>query len=358
MEVHNAVHKSFFEAFRHFWRNCLQDNENKPKAVIINSLISELSNPVPNRGWLDILDLINHKMDTFESQFKQLNFRLINIFMEGSQQKQAFEFQNVRNMNLQEMGAIITTWQQQNILLNPLVNFNPRYDYNQPIPVIPISPIQKLTTLEQEKQRVEFNKNRNSRQANEDMSTKKLIAFRIEKVFQTFEINNDLFFDTINDRFYDKTLDSFSMSEEKYNNAHISMLQAVSDVKDDWFEFLKNQTARKFSVRQQNEINGIFWGTYTANMISVNILKNKDIDSAIALFQNFLGLRTSLNMPHHKTRHFPLHDLYASLKTRGSLSVYIKKSLDWAPNNSVPLKFGGLTQLPVTTVVVNSRVNF
>ena len=86
------------------------------------------------------------------------------------------------------MGAIINLWQQENIFLNPLVNFNPKYDYDKPIPVIPIPPIQKLTSVMLEKQKIEFNKNKNSRRANEDMSTKKLMALRIKKE----DINIDL----------------------------------------------------------------------------------------------------------------------------------------------------------------------
>jgi hypothetical protein len=338
------------ESFRHFWLNCLQDPSNKNKALNINLLICELALEGNVNNWLEILDAINNKMDSLDSQFKQLCFRLIVIFLEGSQQKHAFEYQNLRNCNLQEMGAIINLWQQENIYLNPLVNFNPKYDYDRPIPVIPISPIQKLTPVQLEKQRVEFRKNRNSRKANDDMSTKKLMSIRIKKVFDTFQINRDLFLVNINKRYFDKTRDTYSDSVLKIENAYDYLLEAVKELKNDWCEYLANQTARTFTEKQRQQINGLFWNTITPNYVSIKLLSNKDIDSAIALFTSFLGIRSSLNFPHAQVRNLPLHDTFITLKSRGILACYIKKCSDWAPNNSVILKNGGYTELPTSTV--------
>ena len=89
-----------------------------------------------------------------------------------------------------------------------LVNFNPKYDYDKIAPEIPLSPIKKLTPDQLEKKRVINNKNRNSRRANEDMSTIKLMNIRINKVFDTFFINKDLFLVNFTKRYFDKTRDS------------------------------------------------------------------------------------------------------------------------------------------------------
>ena len=85
------------ESFRHFWLNCLQNPSNRENARKINDLLFNLTKPENDNNWLEILDSVNHKMDFFESQYKQLAFRLIVIFIEGSQQKHAFEIQNLRN---------------------------------------------------------------------------------------------------------------------------------------------------------------------------------------------------------------------------------------------------------------------
>ena len=346
----NAIQKAFMESYRHHWLHCLQNPTNRQKAIKINELIYNLSEQEFSENWLEILDIINHKLDSFESQFKQSCYRLIVIFIEGSQQKHSFELQNLRNCNLGEMGAIISSWQQENIYLNPLVNFNPKYDYDKPLPEIPISPIQRLTSIQLEKQKIEFRKNSNSRKANDDMSTKKLMATRIKKVFDTFFINKDLFLVNISKRYFDKSRDSWNDSVLKYENSHDYILEAISELKKNWCEFLTNQNARSFNEIQRQQINGIFWNTITPNFVSIKVLSNKDIDSAISLFHSFLGIRSSLNFPHMQCRHLPLHDIYATIKTRGTLSCYIKKATDWAPNNSVILKNGGLTELATTTV--------
>ena len=46
----------------------------------MNNLILNLSESENSDKWLEILDNINHILDSFESQFKQLNFRLIVFF--------------------------------------------------------------------------------------------------------------------------------------------------------------------------------------------------------------------------------------------------------------------------------------
>ena len=147
--------------------------------------------------------------------------------MEGSQQKHSFEYQNLRNFDLKEMGATISSWQQENILLNPLVNCIPKYDYDKIAPEIPLSPIKKLTPDQLEKTRVINNKNRNSRRANEDMSTIKLMNIRIYKVFDTFFINKDLFLVNFSKRYFDKTRDSYDDSVLKYENSRDFILEAV-----------------------------------------------------------------------------------------------------------------------------------
>ena len=132
-------------------------------------------------------------------------------------------------------------------MLNPLVNFNPRFDYNKPSPVIPIPAIKRLTPMQPEKQKVEFRKNRNSRKANEDMSATYLFKIRVQKVFDVFSTNKDLFLENTSKRFLDKTSDTYKDSVEKYENAHEIILHAVSKIKDDWCEFLDCQSARNFS---------------------------------------------------------------------------------------------------------------
>jgi hypothetical protein len=348
--MQNGVQKAFLESYRHFWQNCLQNPTNRANSLLINNLISSLSEPENVNNWLQILDLINNKMDSFESQFKQSSFRLTVIFIEGSQQKHAFEFQNLRNCNLQEMGAIITIWQQENIFLNPLVNFNSKYDYDKPLPLIPIPPIKKLSPIQIEKQKIEFSKNSNSRKANKDMGTKNLMAVRVQKVFNIFFVNKDLFLNNITKRYYDKTRDSYSDSTLKYENAHDYIFEAIKELKKDWCEFLGNQSARTFSEAQRAQINAIFWNTVTPNFVSIKLLSNKDMDCAIALFHSFLGIRSSLNFPHAQCKHLPKNDFFVTLKTRGILACYIKKASDWAPNNSVILKNGGLTEIATSAV--------
>ena len=48
--------------------------------------------------------------------------------------------------------------------------------------------------------------------------------------------------------------------------------------------------------------------------------------------------------------HLPPRDIYSTIKTRGILSDFIRRSLDWASCNSVVLTNGGLTELPLTTI--------
>ena len=48
--------------------------------------------------------------------------------------------------------------------------------------------------------------------------------------------------------------------------------------------------------------------------------------------------------------HFPPRDIYTTLKTRGPLVEYIKKSLDWSACNSTVVQNGGLTELPLEAV--------
>ena len=94
----------------------------------------------------------------------------------------------------------------------------------------------------------------------------------------------------------------------------------------------------------------LFWGSTTQNLISTTILSNGDIDTAVSIFHSFLGLSASLNFPHKQVMHFPLRDTYTTLKTRGPLVDYIKKSLDWSACNSTRTLNGGLTELPLVTV--------
>ena len=48
--------------------------------------------------------------------------------------------------------------------------------------------------------------------------------------------------------------------------------------------------------------------------------------------------------------HLSPRDIYATIKTRGILSEFIRRSLDWASCNSVILTNGGITELPLTAV--------
>jgi hypothetical protein len=62
----------------------------------------------------------------------------------------------------------------------------------------------------------------------------------------------------INTRYYDKSRDSFKDSTLKYENAHDYILDAIKVLKQNWCEFLENQSARSFDEAQRAQINGIF----------------------------------------------------------------------------------------------------
>jgi hypothetical protein len=92
------------------------------------------------------------------------------------------------------------------------------------------------------------------------------------------------------------------------------------------------------------------WQKKTPNLISTKIICNNDLDHAVGLFNNFLGFSASLNWPHSQLRHLPPRDTYVTLKTRGIISEFIRRSLDWASCNSVVFNQGGLTELPLTAI--------
>ena len=85
-------------------------------------------------------------------------------------------------------------------------------------------------------------------------------------------------------------------------------------------------------------------------MVSTKILSNNRLDHAVTLFNYFLGISSSFNWPHRQLMHLPPRDTYTTLKTRGVLVNIIRRSLDWAQCNSVPLINGGLSELPLTTL--------
>lgn len=71
------------------------------------------------------------------------------------------------------MGATLITWQQLNILQNPLVNFEVKFNYNYSPSNFNFSrgPIERPVVEKLEKLRVELNKNSKSRNAENDMSS-------------------------------------------------------------------------------------------------------------------------------------------------------------------------------------------
>ena len=293
---------------------------------------------------------INFTFDNFNMQFSQLTYKLIVDFSQGSVEKFSSEFQNLKNFNWDQMGVALIVWQQKNIIQNPLCSFGVNYDYKKPIINPPIDPIRKPTFEELGKLRIENSKNAKTRRANGDMSQKFRMEARIGKIFNIFSANKDNFFIDGQKRYFVKTKDLTSDSLSKYEKSHDILLFSIKSLKQNWCRYLENQNARKFSKTQRDTINMLFWGSLTQNLISTSILSNGDIDHAIAIFHAFLGLSASLNFPHKQLMHLPLRDTYTTLKTRGTLTEYIKKSLDWSASNSTVVHRGGLTELPLVTI--------
>ena len=173
------------------------------------------------------LEDINFTFDNFNMQFPQLTYKLIIDFCKGSVEKFSAEYQNLKNFNWDQMGATLIVWQQKNILQNPLCNFGVHYNYKPDCDNPPTGPIKKVSNDLLEKVRVENNKNSKSRKANSDMSAKKCMDRRTEKVFNTFSKNKDNLFIDVQKRFYDKTKDLISDSHEKYEKGHDILILAV-----------------------------------------------------------------------------------------------------------------------------------
>ena len=172
----------------------------------------------------------NQNCDNFNSYFKQLTFKLLVTFSQGTSTKFSLELQNLKNFNWEQMGAALIVWQQLNILLNPLCHFDTKYNYNQNSKNNPIAPIKKPEKSELDKIRVEFGKSYKSRKANDDMSVKKLMLVRVEKVFNTFKQNKEHLFINGEKRYFDKTRDTTQISQDKYNKCHDILLAAVKTI--------------------------------------------------------------------------------------------------------------------------------
>jgi hypothetical protein len=351
LEWQSNIRRAFFEAYKHHWENCLQSQHNRSIALSLNADLAELKNFTSSQHLAIEIKKINHKFDKFNSQFGQLVYKLIVSFCQGTSEKFSSEIQNLRNFNWDQMGAALITWQQFNILQNPLVNHGVKYNYEiSPGKILAPGPIKKPAPSELNKLRVEFEKNLKSRKADEDMSMRSLINLRIQKVLNTFQANKDNLFINCQKRYFDIHRDNLSEARAKYERSHDILLSAVRGIRVNWLKFVENQSAKKFSPNQLQVIDDLFWGKKTPNLISTSIICNNDLDHAVGLFNNFLGMSESLNWPHRQLMHLPPRDIYVTLNTRGILSEYIRRSLDWAACNSVILTNGGITELPLTAI--------